>query len=244
MDVGHIGATDFAGRATVSGDERAHDRCDRRTAKSCRPGARGLCAKSCGDVAAQPGTRIDHLRGDGGNSATLPGESTTYAVPTTAQGRPSVRLHLYAAVQPLVAQPFAQWTVGARPAPGLPCALFQSRVRRRCKARAKYAARMRRRVRHSPSLRGALATKQSRGSPRRNPGLLPPSPKGFGGQVAAPAMTEFVETPCFNGDATACGHGTPTARQPPPNRRKRRRFARRRASWFRNASRRSSFLAA
>ncbi|EJN10983.1 hypothetical protein PMI42_05706 [Bradyrhizobium sp. YR681] len=34
---------------------RAHDRCDLRTAKSCGPGARGLCAKSCGDVAAQPG---------------------------------------------------------------------------------------------------------------------------------------------------------------------------------------------
>ncbi|CUU17514.1 hypothetical protein CDS [Bradyrhizobium sp.] len=39
---------------------RANDRCDRRTAKSCRPGARGLCAKSCGDVAARPGMRSSH----------------------------------------------------------------------------------------------------------------------------------------------------------------------------------------
>ncbi|MGX1164957.1 hypothetical protein AB7M16_001223 [Bradyrhizobium sp. USDA 372] len=39
--------------------------------------------------------------------------------------------------------PFAQWTVGARPAPGLPCALFQLRVRRQGITRAKCAARMR-----------------------------------------------------------------------------------------------------
>jgi hypothetical protein len=35
---------------------RAYDRCHQRTAKSCGPGARGLCAKSCGDVAARPGS--------------------------------------------------------------------------------------------------------------------------------------------------------------------------------------------
>ncbi len=34
---------------------RANDRCDQRTAKSCRPGARGLCAKSCGDVRCPTG---------------------------------------------------------------------------------------------------------------------------------------------------------------------------------------------
>jgi len=37
---------------------RANDRCGPRTAKSCGPGARGLCAKSCGDVAARPGPRM------------------------------------------------------------------------------------------------------------------------------------------------------------------------------------------
>jgi len=48
VDAGYIGAKGFAGRATVSERHRAHDRCDLRTAKSCGPGARGLCAKCCG----------------------------------------------------------------------------------------------------------------------------------------------------------------------------------------------------
>ena len=34
---------------------RAYHRCHRRTAKSCGPGARGLCAKSCGDVSGPTG---------------------------------------------------------------------------------------------------------------------------------------------------------------------------------------------
>jgi len=118
---------------------RAYDRCGQRTVKSCGPGARGLCAKSCGDVAARPGPRISHLRGDGGNSASLPGESATYAVkPLRREGR------LFGfTCMPLckfLLPPFAQWTVGARPAPGLPCALFHW-ARRRSKARAKPAAR-------------------------------------------------------------------------------------------------------
>ncbi|MGY3074147.1 hypothetical protein ACVWZZ_000518 [Bradyrhizobium sp. LM6.10] len=41
---------------------RAHDRCDRRTAKSCRPGARSLCAKSCGDVCCPTGPRASAIR--------------------------------------------------------------------------------------------------------------------------------------------------------------------------------------
>ncbi|MET4390519.1 hypothetical protein ABIB73_006301 [Bradyrhizobium sp. F1.4.3] len=77
VDVGHIGARGIAGRATVSDARRAHDRCDRRTAKSCGPGARSLCAKCCGDACARPGARISHPQGDGGNSASLPGEITT-----------------------------------------------------------------------------------------------------------------------------------------------------------------------
>ena len=55
VDVGHIGAKGFAGRATVSEDRRAHDRCDPRTAKSCGPDARGLCVKSCGDACGPTG---------------------------------------------------------------------------------------------------------------------------------------------------------------------------------------------
>jgi len=46
-----------------------------RTAKACGPDARGLCVKACGDEAAQPGARISDPQGDGGNSASLPGES-------------------------------------------------------------------------------------------------------------------------------------------------------------------------
>ena len=49
VDVDHTGAKGVAGRATVSDRRRANDRCDPRTAKSCRPDARRLCVKSCGD---------------------------------------------------------------------------------------------------------------------------------------------------------------------------------------------------
>ncbi len=52
----------------------------------------------------------------------LPGEHGI-SRPTTAQGRPGVRPHLYAAVQSFCAI-CAQRTAGAKPAPGLPCALF------------------------------------------------------------------------------------------------------------------------
>jgi hypothetical protein len=70
------------------------------------------------------------------------------------------------------------------PAPGLPCALLAERVERSSKARAirprgregVSATRMRigraTSLPHTPSLRGALATKQSRISPRRDSGLL------------------------------------------------------------------------
>jgi len=55
VDAGHTGAKAVAGRATVS-DHRAHTTgVISRTAKPCGPDARGLCVKSCGDVAARPG---------------------------------------------------------------------------------------------------------------------------------------------------------------------------------------------
>src|SRR6266702_5400816 len=52
----------------------------------------------------------------------LPGEHGI-SRQTIAQGRPGVRPHLYAAVQSFCAT-CAQRTAGAKPAPGLPCALF------------------------------------------------------------------------------------------------------------------------
>ena len=77
VDVDNIGAKGFAGRATVN-EGLAHTTGVigvRRNRVVLTP---GVCASSvCGDVVAQPGTRVSHPQGDGGNSASLPGESTT-----------------------------------------------------------------------------------------------------------------------------------------------------------------------
>ena len=58
-----------------------------RTEKSCGPDARGSGVKSCGDAAARPGPHIDRPQGDGGNSATLPEESTKDTVKTIRAGK-------------------------------------------------------------------------------------------------------------------------------------------------------------
>ncbi|WP_271574075.1 hypothetical protein [Bradyrhizobium sp. CCBAU 11361] len=77
VDAGHIGAKDFAGRATVSKNVA------RTTGVICVGQNRvvlapGVCASSLVVMCvAQPGLRISHLQGDGGNSASLPGESAT-----------------------------------------------------------------------------------------------------------------------------------------------------------------------
>ncbi|MET4799393.1 hypothetical protein ABIA96_001960 [Bradyrhizobium sp. LB11.1] len=77
VDVGHIGAKGLAGRATVS------ETIARTTGVICVRQNRvvlapGVCAPSLAVMrVTQPGSRISHLRGDGGNSASLPGESTT-----------------------------------------------------------------------------------------------------------------------------------------------------------------------
>jgi len=57
-----------------------------RTEKSCGPDARGLCVKACGDVAANRRAHR-YLQGDGGNSASLPGESTKDTVKTIRAGK-------------------------------------------------------------------------------------------------------------------------------------------------------------
>jgi len=56
VDVGHIGAKVFAGRATVSKAIARTTGVISRTAKSCGPGARSLCAKSCGDACGPTGS--------------------------------------------------------------------------------------------------------------------------------------------------------------------------------------------
>ncbi len=109
-----------------------------RTEKSCGPDARGLCVKSCGDVAAQPGTRISHLHGDGGNSASLPGESTKDTVKTIRAGKAGMSCAF---------DPHTGLRVPAGARPSLRPA-FERRARRVSKTRAKAAARMRARVRN------------------------------------------------------------------------------------------------
>ena len=77
VDVGHIGATGIAGRATVS------DSIARTTGViGVRPNrvvlAPGVCAPSVAVMWRPDRVRsISHPQGDGGNSASLPGESAT-----------------------------------------------------------------------------------------------------------------------------------------------------------------------
>jgi hypothetical protein len=96
---------------------------------------------------AQPG-RLHHpnSRGEGGQkNGRLPGDHGI-SRPATAQGRPSDRRHLYAAVRSFLRVPFAQQTAGASRHPAFPVPSWIQRVARPGKARANCAARTRRRV--------------------------------------------------------------------------------------------------
>ena len=77
VDVGHIGATGFAGRATVS-ETIARTTGVIRVRQNRVVLAPGACAPSLVVMCdVQPDAPISHLRGYGGNSASLPGEITT-----------------------------------------------------------------------------------------------------------------------------------------------------------------------
>ncbi|KJC35319.1 hypothetical protein UP06_37805 [Bradyrhizobium sp. LTSP857] len=77
MDAGHIGANSIAGRATVS-EGIAHTTGVIGVRQNRVVLAPGVCAPSVAVMwAARPGACIDHPQGDGGNSASLPGESAT-----------------------------------------------------------------------------------------------------------------------------------------------------------------------
>ena len=77
VDVGLIGAKGFAGRATVS-KTIAHTTGVIRVRQNRLVLAPGACAPSLAVMCdVQPGAHISHLQGDGGNSASLPGEITT-----------------------------------------------------------------------------------------------------------------------------------------------------------------------
>jgi len=77
VDVGHIGAKGFAGRATVSKNV-AHTTGVIRVRQNRVVLAPGACAPSLVVMCdVQPDAHISHPQGDGGNSASLPGEITT-----------------------------------------------------------------------------------------------------------------------------------------------------------------------
>jgi hypothetical protein len=77
VGVGHVGAKGLAGRATVSNDI-AHTTGVIRVRQNRVVLAPGACAPRLVVMrVVQPGPRISDLRGDGGNSASLPGESAT-----------------------------------------------------------------------------------------------------------------------------------------------------------------------
>ena len=77
VGVGHVGAKGFAGRATVSNDI-AHTTGVIRVRQNRVVLAPGACAPRLVVMCdVQPGVHISHLRADGGNSASLPGEITT-----------------------------------------------------------------------------------------------------------------------------------------------------------------------
>jgi len=77
VDASHIGAKDFAGRATVSeGVARTTGEIGVRQNRVVL--APGVCAPSVAVMCVvQPDPRISYRQGDGGNSASLPGESAT-----------------------------------------------------------------------------------------------------------------------------------------------------------------------
>jgi hypothetical protein len=111
----------------------------------------------------------------------LPGERGI-SRPTIAQGRPCVRLHLYAAVRFFLRVHFAQRTAGARSAPGLPCALCLKRGREMqqgsgeiSREDADVCLRLRRNLENAVLASYSViasAAKQSRIYPRRDTGWL------------------------------------------------------------------------
>ncbi|MFK4533851.1 hypothetical protein ABIA00_002034 [Bradyrhizobium ottawaense] len=77
VDVGHIGAKGFAGRVTVS-EDLAHTTGVIGVRQNRVVLTPGVCASSVAVMGVvQPDASVSHPQGDGGNSATLPGESTT-----------------------------------------------------------------------------------------------------------------------------------------------------------------------
>ena len=80
------------GEHTPAVEDACEDVRGRRSRVVLTPGA---CASSLAVMwVVRPGAHISHPQDDGGNSASLPGESTKDTVKTIAQGRPGDRHHL------------------------------------------------------------------------------------------------------------------------------------------------------
>ena len=139
----------------------------------------GVCASSLAVMWRPTGARINHPRGDGGNSASLPEESTKDTVKTIRAGKAGMsRRHLSSTPCALL-----QHTrdFGCQPAPGLPCAFLIFRKARRLhssggrcrentKARPLLRVTLMERSRASDAVIAGAAT-QSRIFPRRQSGL-------------------------------------------------------------------------
>ena len=76
VDASHIGAKSFAGRRAVS-EDLASTTGAVRVRQNRVVLAPGVCASSLVEMWRPTGARVNDPQGDGGNSASLPGESTT-----------------------------------------------------------------------------------------------------------------------------------------------------------------------
>ena len=97
-----------------------------RTEKSCGPDARGLCVKSCGDVAANRYAHQSSVRATGAIVHRSPRRARRTPSKPSAQGRPGDR-H---ACRPPRARSSAHAGLRVPPALGLPCALRSERAMR------------------------------------------------------------------------------------------------------------------
>ncbi|MBB4256182.1 hypothetical protein GGD64_000176 [Bradyrhizobium sp. CIR3A] len=153
MDATASGASSIAGRETVSKALRAYDTaptasshgfgrehapaleatCEDVRGRSSRVVLTpGVCASSPAVMWRPTGARISHPQGDGGNSASLPGESTKYAVNHRA-GKAGRSAHLWSTPVCIF---FAHGLTGASRRPAFPAPLSFMRATRRSKARA------------------------------------------------------------------------------------------------------------
>ncbi len=152
VDVGHIGAKSFAGRATVSEDlAPTTDAIGVRQNRVVL--APGVCAPRLAVMWRPDRARASIIRKATG--------AIVQRSPGRARHKPSNHCAGKAGMSPVAlfsamheAHAVCSWHGGPRepPAPGLPCALFMDEGEATRKARASKAARMRSHVNHSPTL--------------------------------------------------------------------------------------------